>query len=171
MTVLRDLHRLWSHICFIQETHFLASKTPSFKDASFPFSYNTPSPDTKSKVISMLIHRSVPRTLEAGWSDHSGRMLFLKGTIGTQKCTLAKVYSPNQGQISFLEGALEHLDRFAEGILLIGGDFNTVLNPSIDASSSAPHITFTKLNRIKRLLHRYQLVDIWCFLNTEGRDF
>lgn len=168
-SVVRKLHRLHAPICFLQETHFTASKGPSIRDESFPHVYHAPSPETKSKGVSTLIHKSVPWNLEEEWSDGTGRLLFTKGTIGTH--TLVNLYSPSSPQITFLSGALEQLDKFAEGILLIGGDLNTVLNPVVDASSATSYLSFVKLNRLKKILFRHQLIDVWHFLHPKDRDF
>lgn len=77
------------------------------------------------------------------------RLLFVKGMISIHKCTLVNIYSKNEVQITFLERTVEHLDRFAEGILLIGGDINTALNPLVDTTSTSAQLSTAKLNRLK----------------------
>lgn len=50
-----------------------------------------------------------------------GRLLFVKGLIGSQMCTPATLYSPNASQITFLEKVLELLNDFTESTLVLGG--------------------------------------------------
>lgn len=145
--VLRELHRLKVQICYIQETHFVNTKIPSFRDIKYPHAHHAPSPDTKSKGVSILISKTVPWKLEEEWTDGTGRLLFLKGTIGPHKCTLANIYL-NTAPITFLTRALEQLDKFAEGLVMIGGDFNAILNSTIDASTSTYHMTHGQLNKL-----------------------
>lgn len=52
------------------------------------------------------------------------------------------MYLPNHGQICFLEKALDELSLFTEGIFLIGGDFNFVLDPKIDSTAKKSHLTY-----------------------------
>lgn len=62
-------------------------------------------------------------------------------------------------------------DVFVPGCLILGGDFNIPLNPTIDASSGKTCITYRILKKLKLLLNSLQLIDSWCFHHPEGRDF
>lgn len=55
--------------------------------------------------------------------------------------------------------------------LILGGDFNIPLNPTVDTSSGKTCITYRVLKKLKTLLQSLQLVDSWRFLHPEGRDF
>lgn len=119
--VLREVYRLRAGICFIQETHFRKDAIPRFQAQRYPQVYHSCSSESKSKVVSILIGQKVPWTTKDVWVDVEGRMLFIKDTLGEQPCTLASVYMPNSAQVSFIEGALEMLHEFAEGMLVLGG--------------------------------------------------
>lgn len=47
----------------------------------------------------------------------------LRAQFGTQPCTLASVYVLNSGLVPFIEGSLERLHQFAEGMLIYFWDF------------------------------------------------
>lgn len=47
---------------------------------------------------------------------------------------LATTDSPNASEVSFIEQALEKLQTFMDGVLIVGGDFNSSLDPLIDTS-------------------------------------
>lgn len=70
--------------------------------------------------------------------DANGRFLFLKGHIGGVKVTLATVYVPNVHQDTFISKTLTKLAEFAEGKMILGGDFNIPLDPRIDTSPGFP---------------------------------
>ncbi|KAM5151827.1 otoancorin [Mantella aurantiaca] len=61
--------------------------------------------------------------------------------------------------------------EFAEGIIIIGGDWNCVLDPSRDSSGGKSSISLTKLQRLSRFLSRAGLVDVWRILHPNERDF
>lgn len=119
MAVLREWHRLNADICFIQETHFKSEQIPKFSDR-FPLVYHLCVPDGKTEAASALVGR-IHWILKEIWSGTDGRLLFVKGLIGSQPCTLASFYSPNSGQVMFIEKTLEKLQEFAEGVLELGG--------------------------------------------------
>lgn len=50
--------------------------------------------------------------------------------LSGRSLTIANIYAPNTGQISFLENVLDKLDEFSQGDLLLEGDFNLALDPT-----------------------------------------
>lgn len=69
--------------------------------------------------------------------DTLGRYLFVKGQIGQQIYTFANVYLPNLAKVSYLEWLMPMVEEFAEGILILGCDFNLTLEPGVDASGGS----------------------------------
>lgn len=58
---------------------------------------------------------------------------------------------------------LEHTlgQSLGEGTVILGGDFNLILDPVLDSSRANTHISYTALKRTKKCFHQYQLIDIW----------
>ena len=54
------------------------------------------------------------------------------GTIGGTKITLVNLYAPNEDCPNFFKMITSLLANKAEGIILIGGDFNCVLRQTLD---------------------------------------
>lgn len=52
-----------------------------------------------------------------------GRVLFAKGELYGQLVTMANIYTPNMGQIGFIESCLSKLTEFAERIWTLDGGF------------------------------------------------
>lgn len=86
--------------------------------------------------------------------------MFLKGLVGDVLVTLATVYAPNDRQDAFLQNTL--LD-FTEGHLILGGDFNVPLVPTVDTSSGTSSLRPSVHKNISRALHNAQLIDIWTY--------
>lgn len=93
----------------------------------------------------MIIGNRFPWTFKAEWTDDTGRLLLVKGLIDTQMYTLASLYAPNTSQACFLEQALDTLAAFAEGILVIGGDFNLTIDSRVDTSSGSFPLSYASL--------------------------
>lgn len=119
--VLRELHRLKAGVCLIQETYFRGDAIPRLRNRRYPQTYHSCTLESKSKGVSILIGHKTPCITQDTWTDSEGRILFVKGTLGKQSCTLATFYAPNSGQVAFIEGALEKLGEFSEGVLILGG--------------------------------------------------
>lgn len=119
--LLQDLKRSHSEVAYIQEIHFKEGKVPTLKSSLFPFVYHAFNRISKSKGVSILISRRVPWNLKDIRTDKEGRFLFLKGTIGGIKVTLATVYVPNCNPDQFICSTINKLMEFAEGKLILGG--------------------------------------------------
>ncbi|CAH2319410.1 Hypothetical predicted protein [Pelobates cultripes] len=103
--------------------------------------------------------------------DGQGRFLYVKGTITGMLYTFANIYLPNKRQAQFLRKALNKLSDFSEGTLVLGGDFNTPLDPIMDSSTRHSSIPQLHIRSMKRALGDMELVDCWRTLHPTTRDF
>lgn len=85
--------------------------------------------------------------------------------------TLACSYLPNENQLSTLIPYLTLLEQHKEGMVLLGDDLNLVLDPTLDASLGATHLSYSKLKKFESLLHEHQLIDSWRTLNPRDKDY
>ena len=87
------------------------------------------------------------------FSDPNGR--YIVCDIETdQKCiTLATLYAPNDDDQSFFEAFLVHLLDFECDDIILGGDFNLVLEVAVDKKGGNP-ITHSKcLEIVRKFFH------------------
>lgn len=77
--------------------------------------------------------------------------MFVKGFSANYKITLANIYVPNMGQIELIQSILEKLENFKDGELLLGGDFNLIL----DATKDKSHFNPQKINKTKAKAGNY----------------
>lgn len=115
-------------------------------------------------------------TIEEKLADPSSRFLFLNVCIGDDPFTIASVYGPNVGQLTFLENTLALLDGFASGPIILGGDLNIVTDPTMDCSDRQPSRSVHYTLKARRqgfayLLQRFGLLDARCSLHTGERDY
>lgn len=71
----------------------------------------------------------------------------------------------------FICEQVKKIADFAEGDLILGGDWNLILNPESDSSKGTSHISYAKIKKVKRLLFENRLMDVWRILNPSGKDF
>lgn len=121
-----------AHIVLLQETHFRTNSIPKLKDQHFPTAFNSSNSEAKSKGVSILISKNCPFQVTEVQRDPLGRFLFLKGTLHHMPLTIANIYAPNSGQVSFFRNTLQLLSSFQIGTLILGGDFNIPYGRHLD---------------------------------------
>ncbi|KAJ1120406.1 hypothetical protein NDU88_008576, partial [Pleurodeles waltl] len=89
---------------------------------------------TKHCGVVLLFNRSVHFKETGSKKDKEGWFLMLKGSLDGKLCTIATVYAPNSGQTQFLLQFLNELEGFAEGEVVLMGDFNLVWDSTLDTT-------------------------------------
>lgn len=133
--------------------------------------YHSTNSAAKSRGVSILISSKVPWMCLDTITDPNGRFLFLKGMIGGIRVTLANFYVPSSHQDLFTCRNFEKLLEFAECQLILGGDFNVPLIPSEDTFSGFSSVSPGSCKHIAQSLHRAQLVNVWCLLHSDKRNY
>lgn len=144
-TVLLELWRMRTQVAFIQEIHFQSGKIPKFQNDRYPHIFHSIAPDSKKRVVCILLSGTKPWSFVDQRSDQEGRYLFLKGDLAGHWVTLASIYLPNHAQLSHLDEILNTLQGFMEGGVILGGDLNVALDPLLDASQCSSHLSYSYL--------------------------
>lgn len=160
--VLAHLKQLRAVVAFLQETHLhdvdlgrLSNRLPGqFFHSHFR---------AKARGTAILIDRSIPFEPSNIISDRNGRFIIVSGKLYNKAVTLANVYAPNSDDVLFFNNFLSQLPDLNSHALILGGDFNCVLDTDLDRSSSKP-IPLTKFaSLIKAFLSDFGLSDPWHF--------
>lgn len=169
--LLYSLRQSKAHIALLQETHFQTDFIPKLKDQHFPTAFHSSNAEAKSKGVTILISRNCPFQVTDVQRDPLGRFLFLKGTLHHTPFTIANIYAPNSGQVTFFRNTLQLLFSFQSGTLILGGDFNVSLTPAVDTLNGTSSLPYRALRAIKRQLSNLLLHDTWCTLHPKDKDF
>lgn len=110
----------------------MEGSTPSMPQYVFNQWYHAASPIARARGVTIAFRKSCPWKLGSLQIDPEGRFLFVKGTLHSQCYTFASIYAPNKGTVNFLAKTLRMLEKFREGCLILGGDFNLTLDPSVE---------------------------------------
>ncbi len=123
----------------------------------------------------ILVNRKLNLTIEHIGSDEKGRFVFrfvfilFLCKIYNNRLALVSIYGPNETDSAFLTQISKNLLEI-DCPLVVGGDFNAVINPALDKSQSD-----TTANPSSKLLNKFitelNLIDLWRIQNTKTKDF
>ncbi len=167
--VLEYLHRKSISCALIQETHLKQSDVTRFQNKYYKliaFSCT----QNKTKGVLILVNRKLNLTIEHLGSDEKGRFVFIRCKIYNNRLALVSIYGPNETDSAFLTQISKTLLEEIDCPLVVGGDFNAVINPALDKSQSD-----TTANPSSKLLNKFitelNLIDLWRIQNTKAKDF
>ncbi len=123
----------------------------------------------KTKGVLILVNRKLNLTIEHLGSDEKGRFVFIRCKIYNNRLALVSIYGPNETDSAFLTQISKTLLEEIDCPLVVGGDFNAVINPALDKSQSD-----TTANPSSKLLNKFitelNLIDLWRIQNTKAKD-
>ncbi len=167
--VLEYLHRKSISCALIQETHLKQSDVAHFQNKYYKLIAFSCA-QNKTKGVLILVNRKLNLTIEHLGSDEKGRFVFIRCKIYNNRLALVSIYGPNETDSAFLTQISKTLLEEIDCPLVVGGDFNAVINPALDKSQSD-----TTANPSSKLLNKFitelNLIDLWRIQNTKAKDF
>ncbi|VDI10222.1 Hypothetical predicted protein [Mytilus galloprovincialis] len=166
------LKKFQSDIIFLQETHSTESYETIWKrewGGDIYFSHG----ETNSKGVAILFNSSTDYILKEKIADENGRYLILTVEIDNTDFVFVNYYAPTKNfendQIEYIEKLKILLNEKLEQNLVLGGDFNTILNPSLDKMGGSKYNTPVKYtSKLEDFIEEFDLCDIW---RTKNVDF
>jgi len=159
-----------TQVMFLQETHMPEGEHEKLKRFGYQNSFFSSCSNSRRRGVATLISNSVNFELIKEKRDTEGRYVIVVGKVENVLVTLVNAYTPPESKRQFLKILFDIIKSEAEGILICGGDWNTVLNYSMDTSS-------TKRNNQQRskdlnmLIKGAGLIDIWRDMHTGERSY
>ena len=125
--------------------------------------------------VTILVKKDVDCTIHSKILDPSGQFI-IKTEIKDKMYVLINIYAPNKDAsiVSFFNNMLatqqkNNLDE--EDNIIMGGDFNCPLNPTIDKKGGLLNPRKAVISTISNLQGELDLVDIWRVKNPEKNSF
>uniref|UniRef100_A0A3B3IK85 exodeoxyribonuclease III n=1 Tax=Oryzias latipes TaxID=8090 RepID=A0A3B3IK85_ORYLA len=169
--ILGQFKKLHCAVALLQETHLSETEHLKLKREWVDQVYYSFCRNHRKRGVAILFNRSVYFNCEKIFQDKEGRYIMVVGTIEGLKLSILNVYAPNEDCPSFFKKLAHLVADKGEGIVIIGGDLNCVLNNKLNKlpMSSEPPNRMSKsvLNMIKEL----GLVDSWRHLHPNHKDF
>ncbi|KAI5085451.1 hypothetical protein C0J45_23121, partial [Silurus meridionalis] len=168
--LLSSLNNLQADVAFIQETHigpkcYKILEDETEKDWKIFYTVHS----SRSKGVAILIKDKVPFKYICHDEDYGGGYIVLFCHLHGELYTLVNVYNHRKDK-NVLGRLKEYLMETAEGVLLVGGDFNTVLHPILDRQPSS-----SKNSQLTSILEDFtvslNLRDSWSSLRATEKGF
>ena len=103
--------------------------------------------------------------------DKEGNKLILEITLLDKKCTLINIYGPNRDKPNFYTQISKDIEELSNENIIIGGDFNLVLDFESDTQGYITLNNPRARERVLELCNEFNLIDIWRELNMENKEF
>uniref|UniRef100_A0A8C1S4K5 exodeoxyribonuclease III n=1 Tax=Cyprinus carpio TaxID=7962 RepID=A0A8C1S4K5_CYPCA len=135
--ILQTLIRLQASVAFLQETHIGVKNTSHIKKIpGWKSFYSVHHP--RSKGVAILIKNDFHFEHIKHDIDPTGSYIVLISKLNDKCFTLVNVYN-HAKEHKVLQRLSEYLCQTAKGVLIVAGDFNTVLNTDLDQEYPTGH--------------------------------
>lgn len=168
--VLNHLKSLHSDIIFLQETHLKNNCHGRLKAKWVKDVYHSTF-SAKARGTAILIRKGVPFIHNTTLADKDGRYVIVTGEIYNTSLTLVNLYAPNTDNPTFFKKVFALIPDLSQTKLIIGGDFNTLLDPYLDRSSNKKIPRSNSSLFLNTFLKNMNIIDLWRSANPSGRDY
>ena len=168
--VMHYLKQLNFDIVFLQDTHLVKEKLPAFNTLWNGKTYNSCFA-SNSRGCSILIHRTISHEVVFESYGENGNYVLLGCKIGTEIFFLLNVYGPNKDSPSFYEHIDKLLSQFQADNIIIGGDYNFVVNPEIDSFNYSRENNTNAKRTFLSSCSKHDLVDVWRLKNPDKKEY
>ncbi len=125
----------------------------------------------KSRGVIILVSKHLQFKCLKQFKDSSGRMIIILAEIQSQKLILATIYAPNLDDPNFFIDLESKLQAAGNHAVVLGGDFNLLMDPALDHSGAVLHRVPKAAVTLQRICKSLGLIDIWRIMNPSGRDY
>lgn len=166
-----QLKHLGCSVALIQETHLSDKEHLKLKREWVNQVYSASCKNGKKRGVAILFHRSVNFLNEHLIQDNEGRYVMVVGKIDNVEVTILNLYAPNEDCPQFFQNMASIVADKGKGIIIVGGDFNCILNRTQDRLPKDVGPKLKKSITLQGMIEELGLVDIWRSLHPRERDF
>lgn len=130
--ILSHLKSFKCSIALLQETHLNDLEHKKLKREWVDQVFYASCPKSRKRGVAILFHRNTYFGIQKEIKDPQGRYIGVVGTIEGIEMTIMNLYAPNEDDPTFFTDMASILAKESKGIIVLGGDFNCVLDPKQD---------------------------------------
>ena len=156
--VLNYLKKSAADIIFLQETHMTQYTTQYFNTLWSGNCYHS-CKTANSRGTTILLRSSLSYNLLSEHYGDNGNLVIVVCEINSNIFTLVNVYGPNDDTPSFYSHIDELLHQFPQDNIIIGGDFNFVIDRIEDSNYENENNIYAK-KAFLDISKKYSLIDI-----------
>ena len=128
-----------------------------------------------SRGVMILLKEKFDCEVKVHREDEQGRLVILKSLTQSQPFVYVNIYAPNKvkDQCIFFEEIQKQLDELEleeNCEVIIGGDFNVILDADLDGTGGKPQVK-ESCKQIDNLCSSFDLIDIWRIRNPDVKHF
>ena len=158
------------HVNFLQETHSIPSLEKRWcQEWGYKIIFSHGRSD--SAGVCMLFKPSANFDICYTHTDNNGRILLVVVNINNNPVTLVNIYGPNNDNGIFFSELHRLLNEYGEEPFILGGDFNTVLNPKLDKFPRLIQNHPSCYNAIHNIISDFELIDVWRQLHPSALNY
>ena len=154
-------------IFFVQEAHCSDSSMHDWR-AEWGYQALFSCCSSKKAGVAILFNNNFAFQISKSYVDPEGRFVICDLNSSGKQITLANIYAPNDDNPNFFTTFFEHLTDFNCEDIIVGGDFNLVLDVEKDKKGGLARTHYKSLEVINNFSENLDLVDVWRALNPNS---
>lgn len=155
----------YSILC-LQDTHFTEDIEP-FVETQWGYTCFFNSFKSNTRGVAIMFNNNFEFKVNQTRTDNDGNLLALDMVIEENKVTLINIYGPNSDTPNFYDMVRDVLLDFDNEYIFLCGDFNLVLNPSIDTENYKGISNPKARDKLLEIMSDLQLSDYFRILNPD----
>jgi exodeoxyribonuclease-3 len=170
---LKRYHKGNNSIVLLQETHSTLNSEEKWVQewgSKIYFSHGT----NNARGVAILMPMEYNFDINELWKDIDGRIIALTLKVDERMYNVVNVYAPTKDKVTEQLEFLKTLDtnlELAETPFIIGGHFNTYLDPILDKEGGKIEGQSKFSDNLIYLLNEYNIIDVWRVLNPSRKCF
>ena len=163
-SLFRHLRSKNYNIICLQDVH-LESQQESFIRAEWGYNLYM------NRGVVILMNNNFEHTVEKVKADQSGNYIILEIDIQGKKITLVNLYGSNEDKPQFDNRLKQKYLEFQNDYVIMCGDWNLVLNPTIDTNNYACIHNPRARQEVLKLLEEDNFVDTWRVMHENEKGY
>ena len=158
--VLKYLLNLRPNIICLQDTHLLINDQAEISKI-WPGEIIINGKSTNSRGVAILLSNNFEYSIENISKDDDGNLIELDLNISEIKLKLLCVYGPNKDTPEFYQVIENKINNSNQDYVLLAGDLNITLNPTLDSLNYINVNNPNARNKILDIMKNQDLIDIY----------
>lgn len=121
--------------------------------------------------VCILFNNNFDFQIEKAYIDPQGRFIVCDIQTNGKSLTLANIYAPNDDNPAFFLDFFDHLTDFKCEDIIIGGDYNLVLDLEKDKKGGLAKTHQNSVKLVEEFCEKLDLVDVWRILHPDTSRF
>ena len=157
-------------IYLLQDTHF-DPKMENCIRAEWGYKSYFASYNSNSRGVAILFNNNLDFFVKKVYKDMLGNYIFVTVTIMDREFLIVSLYGPNRDDPEFYAELEERINDVGLENIIIGGDWNLVLDYTLDYYNYKHHNNIKAQEQVDNLMINLDLLDIWRELYPEMRRY